>query len=269
MHYRPIEKNSEFSFRGNYQKLKINDVFSSFQNFGQATLTSNNIFGDATGSFSGKMIFDYQSNLIPSSLQLQSNITIENGRLLGVKELNALSDYTKIDDFSDIKFSTLSNNITIVNQKIIIPKMHISSDKMDMDVFGTHNFENEYNYHFEILLSDIMGRKIEKTQENEFGIIEDDGYGKTKIFLNLYGKGEEFTVKYDKKEASKKIKEDVKQEGTELKNIIKEEFTNARRDSLRQAKKAAKAAAKQKLIDQENGKFIIEWDEGDSTDVDY
>lgn len=269
IHFKPINQNSEFTFRGNYQQLKIKDVFVAFHNFDQSTLTSNNISGDATGSFSGKMIFDAQSNLIPSSLQFQSNITIENGRLLGVKELNALSDYTKIDDFSDIKFSTLSNIITIVNQKIIIPKMHISSNKIDMDVFGNHNFENEYDYHFEILLSDILGRKIQKTQENEFGIIEDDGYGKTKIFLNLYGKGEEFTIKYDKKEASNKIKEDVKQEGTELKNVIKEEFINAHRDSLRQAKKAAKEAEKQKLLDQENGKFIIEWDEGDTTDDNF
>jgi len=264
--YRPINKNSEFTFNGIYQKLNITKVFSDFNNFNQTTLTSENISGYASGSFSGKMAFDAKSNFIPSSLQLQSNITIENGRIMKVKELNALSDYTKIDDFSDIKFSTLSNNITIANQKIIIPKMHISSDKIDMDVFGTHNFENEYNYHFDILLADILGKKIHKAEENEFGIIEDDGYGKTRIFLNLVGNSEDFEVNYDKKEASNKVKEDINQEGVELKNIIKHEFINARRDSLRRAKKAAKQVEKQKLLDQENGKFIIEWDENDTTD---
>jgi len=269
INYRPINQNSEFSFNGSYQLLNITKVFQTFHDFNQSTLTSANISGYATGSFSGKMIFDNKSELISPSLKLQSNITIEKGRLQGVKELNALSDYTKIDDFSDINFSTLSNKITIANQKIIIPKMHINSDKMDMDVYGTHNFENEYNYHFDILLSDILGNKINKTEDNEFGIIEDDGYGKTRIFLNLYGNGEDFTVKYDKKEASGKIKDDVKQEGIELKNTIKQEFINARRDSLRRAKKAAKKAEKQKLKDQENGKFIIEWDEDDTTDVDY
>jgi len=142
--------------------------------------------------------------------------------------------------------------------------MHVSSDKMDMDVFGTHNFENEYNYHLNILLSDILGKKLKPEKENEFGIIRDDGFGKTRIFLNIIGKGDKFEVKYDKKEVSAKIKEDVKKEGVALKQAIKEDFINEEKKNIRLEKRKVKEAEIQKMNKQLDGKFIIEWDE-DST----
>jgi len=257
-------KKAAVSTNNHVQNIDVTGLFDAFNNFGQEMIKSNNIKGKISGDISTNFTFDAKMNVIPKSIKSEANIKIENGELLNVKELNALSNYTKIDDFSHIKFSTLTNNFTIADQKIVIPKMHVSSDKMDMDVFGTHNFENEYNYHLNILLSDILGKKLKPEKENEFGIIRDDGFGKTRIFLNIIGKGDKFEVKYDKKEVSAKIKEDVKKEGVALKQAIKEDFINEEKKNIRLEKRKVKEAEIQKMNKQLDGKFIIEWDE-DST----
>lgn len=262
-------KNSLYFIDGHFNSLNIQKVFSTFNNFDQDIITNKNINGIADGNIRMQMAFDKDGNLIKKSLIAKTDFIIKNGQLNNVDQLNSLSSFTRIDDFSKINFSTLSNSISIENEIISIPKMQIKSDKMDLELYGTHNFKNEYDYHLNVLVSDVLGRKVEKTTENEFGIIEDDGSGKTRLFLRIIGTGDKFEVKFDRKEVSAKISQDLKTESQEIKTTLKTEFINPERDSLRKAKKTAKEAEMEKLKRQENGEFIIEWDDSDTTDIEF
>jgi hypothetical protein len=256
---------SVYNMSGDYKNINIKKTFGIFDNFGQDVIKAENIEGTASGIFKISLKFDAENNIVRNAINANTSIKIVNGRLVGIKELNELSSYTRIDDFSDIKFSTLTNTITVSNGKIVIPKMNILTDKMDMDVFGTHSFSNEYTYHLSVLLADVLGRKVKKTPENEFGIVNDEDYGKIRLFLVISGKGDDFKVKYDRKETAAQVKKDIKEEGEDLKKVLKEEFTNSRRDSIRKAKRRKKEKEKQQLKLQEEGKFIIEWDDDEDT----
>jgi hypothetical protein len=100
----------------------------------------------------------------------------------------------------------------------------------------------------------VLSRKA-KRSINEFGAVEEDGLGRTSIFLKITGKGEDVKVGYDLKAAGGNIKQNLKNEKSTLKNILNEEYGWFKRDSTRKVETAPKP------------KFRIEWSETDTTVV--
>lgn len=252
--------------RGNLNNININKLFTVFNNFEQDVITNKNIKGHLTADFVLNYNFDKDWNIISKSIVLESNVIIRNGELNNIKELDALSKYTRIDDFSHIKFSTLENTIQIKDRKILIPDMLIKSNKLDIDLAGTHSFDNVYDYHIAVLMSDLMAKKAKEKSNNEFGEVENDGYGKTKLFFHIVGKGEDIQVKYDRKSLAKKLKNDMKEEGSDLKKALNKEFgwfknsqEAQRNDSIKTSMEDKKE--KENLKKQEEGEFIFEWNE--------
>lgn len=254
--------------KGNLAKIDINNLFSAFHNFDQDVITEENIKGKLTSDFIFNALFDREWNMPSNSIALESNLLIEGGELNNIKELNALSNYTKIDDFSHIQFSKLENSIQISNRILRIPEMLVKSNKLDLEVAGTHDFDNKYDYHMSVLMSDIMFKNVKEKSENEFGEVQSDGYGRTKLFFHVYGQGDDMTVKYDRKGVVNKLKDDLKEEGTSLKSALNKEFgwfknsqdTIPNQDTIKKTttKKQQKV---EDLKEQEEGKFIFEWDD--------
>ena len=261
--------------KGNLDNVNISQVFEAFQGFGQQVISSDNIKGKVTSALTFNALFNKNWEFDKPSFVLDSKIKIVNGELNNIKELDALSKYTSIDDFSHIVFSTLENNIQVQNQLITIPDMLVKSNKMDIDLTGTHGFDNSYDYHLGVLMSEVLFKRAKQKSKNEFGEVENDGYGRTKLFFHVYGKGDDLHVKYDSKGLKKKLKQDMKEEGEDLKKTLNKEFgwfkesqESSKKDSISQAKEKAQKKAKSDLKKQEEGSFIFEWDESEEEDGD-
>jgi hypothetical protein len=98
--------------------------------------------------------------------------------------------------------------------------------------------------------------------------VQSDGYGKTKLFFHVYGKGSDIHVKYDSKNLAKKLKSDMKEDGSELKSALNKEFgwfkksqDEAKADSTDKVGKSEEEKEKENLKKQEEGEFIFEWDD--------
>ena len=65
--------------------------------------------------------------------------------------------------------------------------MDVKSSAADLSVNGKHSFDNDYEYHVKMLLSEILSKKRKKNKSNvtEFGVVEDDGLGTTSICLKI------------------------------------------------------------------------------------
>ena len=255
---------------GTLNNIDINRLFKDFHNFNQQVITDKNVKGLLTSTVKLNIDFDNDWNVISKSMILKADVVINDGELIDIKELNALSKYTRIDDFSLIKFSTLKNTIQIKDRKLLIPDMLVKSNKMDIDLAGSHDFDNKYDYHIGVLLSDVLFKKAKEKSENEFGEVQSDGYGRTKLFFHVYGEGEDMHVKYDHVSLAKKIKKDMKEEGDDLKTTLNKEFgwykksqEAIQKDSIKTAKEQKKEKEKEELKKQEEGEFIFEWDEGE------
>jgi hypothetical protein len=111
--------------------------------------------------------------------------------------------------------------------------MDIASNALNISASGTHTFDNEVDYHFELLLSDLLAKKARKTKKEneEFGVIEDDGLGKTRLFISMKGPVNKPVIAYDKKEMQQKFRNDLKNEKASMKQILKEEFGWFKKDS--------------------------------------
>ena len=122
----------------------------------------------------------------------------------------------------------------VLIQRIIIPLMQIHSTAFELTASGTHSFDNMVDYRLAFLLSQIMGKKV-KEQNTEFGTIEDDGLGRSKLFISMKGPATNPKISLDKKGMEEKITTNIKTEKTNLKNILNKEFGWFKKDSAASA----------------------------------
>lgn len=240
--------------KAHFEKVDIKQMFESFGNFGNKSITEKNLEGTLTSDL------NFAANWMPgpeidiASVVLNADLVVENGRLKDYSPMLSLSKYLRVEDLSDIRFSTLSNRIEIARKTVYIPRMEIKSNAIDLQIYGKHGFDNRIDYHFRILLSQLLWRKARKNNpnlksEDAIGPIQDDGLGRTTLYLLLTGTVDKPIFKYDKKDVREKIAADFKKERQNLKSILRHEFVPARKDSVsRKTKK-------------DETKFEVEWDD--------
>ena len=223
------------AYDADIKKIDINQLFTQMGNFGQSVLVDKNVKGNVTATVQFASVWSKSLNCNLDKIYAKSNLTIENGELINFDPMLALSKYVKGADLKQIKFSTLKNQIEIKNQTIFIPTMEIKTNAMDLIASGTHKFNNVIDYHLQLYLSQILGKKV-KEMNTEFGTIEDDGLGKTRIFLTMNGPVSNPKITYDRTGVEQKIKKDIVQEKQNLKNILHDEFGWFKKDSLKTRK---------------------------------
>jgi hypothetical protein len=166
-----------------------------------------------------------------------------------------LSTFIELSELENISFQQLDNDFFIRNNNLYIPQMEVKSSAADLSVNGKHSFDNDYEYHVKMLLSQILSRKRSKNKSNitEFGVVEDDGLGRTSLLLKIIGKGEVAKVAYDMKAAGTEVKNNFKKEKQTLKTILNQEYGWYKNDSAANQKPEVKKS-----------RFRIKWDDGDT-----
>ena len=222
--------------------IDIQQAFSEWENFYQDVLLAENIRGIAALKLSFRGLFDLQTGLEYPSVNSNMELRISDGNIknasimddisksikdspakyvLGKKNLQILEKRLK-----SISFESLKNTITIKNGIVTIPKMFISSSVLDMNVSGTHTFENDIDYRFDFKFRDLK----ESKQDSEFGEIIDDETG-FRMFLKMYGSLDNPTLEWDKEEKKKSVQEYRQEEKKQIKEMLKTEFGAFKNDT--------------------------------------
>lgn len=235
------------------KNIDIHDLFYQCENFTQDFIVEKHLNGRADISL--KLNSELKNSLAMdfSKLKVDGDVMIRNGELIEFEPLKELAKFVRLDELEHVKFSELSNHITIKDETVIIPKMEITSSAIDLGLSGEHSFKNDIEYHFRLLLSDVLSKKARdrKPENNEFGVIEDDGRGKTYLFLVMKGTVNDYRIAYDSRAVKDKIKDDLKQERKELKVALNQEFGWFKKDS----------AVINHKEPEKKAKFTVEWDE--------
>ena len=159
--------------KAQFEKVDINKVFSSFNNFGQRSIEAKHLSGTANVNINYTSWMSKQFEIEPNTIRSEIRFTIDNGELNNYKPLEDLSKFVELEELKEIKFNRLQNSILIKDSKIIIPNFEINSSVMNLSVAGTHTFDNNIDYHITLLLSEVLGKKARKPKVNEFGYVED------------------------------------------------------------------------------------------------
>ncbi len=225
-----IVQNPDKSFvgRGSFtvSNVDVNRSFKSFNNFGQGFIKAENLAGTLSGTITMVLPADSMLHPVMKSLTAEGRYRIMNGALINFDPVKALSTFIELSELENIRFDQLDNDFFIRNNYFYLPQMDIRSSAADLSVNGLHSFENEYQYHVRIHLSELLSNKARKRKDlnSEFGEVKDDGLGRTLVFLRIDGKGSNADVSYDMKAAKNKIKDDFRKERENLKNILNEEY---------------------------------------------
>jgi hypothetical protein len=167
------------------------------------------------------------------SISAEGKYTVEKGALVDFGPIQELSSFIEVSELKNIHFEKLGNDFFIRNNFLYIPQMEVKSSAADLSVSGKHSFDDNYEYHVKILLSEMLSNKIRKPKPNsvEFGAVKDDGLGHTSMLLKIVNKGEDVKVSYDIKAAGSQIKNDIKTERQTLKTILKQEYGWFKKDT--------------------------------------
>jgi hypothetical protein len=237
-------------------EVDVNKAFTTFHNFGQDFVKAENLSGDLSGTLSVLVPLDSMLNTQFKSLTAEGKYTLENGALINFDPIKELSAFIELSELENIHFEKLENDFFIKNNFVYVPQMDVKSSAADLSVSGKHSFDNDYEYHVKILLSELLSkkRKKNKSNANEFGVVEDDGLGRTSMLLKIVNKGEDVKVSYDVKAAGTSVKNNIKSERQTMKTILNQEYGWYKSDTTVKQKPAEKKT-----------RFRITWDETDST----
>jgi hypothetical protein len=256
-----IVQNPDKTFvgRGSYAVagVNVNKSFITFNNFGQDFLKAENLAGSLSGNISLVIQVDSLLNPDLGSVVAEGKFIITEGALINFDPVKALSSFIELSELEKIKFEKLENEFFIRNNIFYLPAMDIKSSAANLTVNGEHSFDNKYQYHVKMLLSEILSKKARKrrTYAEEFGEVQDDGLGRTSVFLKIDGLGDEVKVSYDMKAAGNRIKEDLNREKQTLKTIIREEYGLYEENSVLEVKESSRP------------RFRISWEGSDTTSV--
>lgn len=247
----PIGNQWKWEAEASGNNLKLEELFRQFNNFGQQTLTSNELEGTANTQIRLTAPLNQQLQINPNAMEATAQITLIKGRLHNFKPMENLSRFAEMEELRDVRFDQLTNTLEISGGKINIPEMKITSNVVDLNLLGVHAFDNTINYRVKLKLRDVLGKQKKKKKNSELDefIVEKERSGQPYIWAKITGTTENPEVALDRELTGKSIGDEWKKQGGELKKIFGSEGAPP---SEQEKKKASPG-------------FIFEWEEENDT----
>lgn len=220
------------------QSLDVNQLFTSFENFGQDFLTAKHLKGKCSADGNVRFAMTKTMDVKPESIIAKAKMKIEDGELIELDQMGEICDYLRENNLissmvdanqleaslKHIYFEELSNEIEIENSRIRVPKMNIASSAMDISIEGEHGFDQSIDYSMGFYLRDLW----KEGKQNAYGEVEDDGLG-NRFFLRMTGTTDNPEFGYDRLAHKQQRREDLQREKQVLRTILKEDLNPFKR----------------------------------------
>ncbi len=240
--------------------VDIRKMFYEFGNFGQDNITDENLSGIVNAHIFFQFLFNPDLSVKTNSVNSYGDLVVSNGELIHYTPLYRLSKFIKKKELEHIYFSTLKNQIQIKNSTVYIPDMNIESSTLNLQLSGKHTFDNDIDYHVRILLADLLSKKKKNEEPIEGTFTQDDGLGRTTVFLKMTGNVDDPEISYDTKAVQDKIASDFKTEKQNLKSVFQKEFKGSANNN---EVESASSRLPDSKTESKKG-FVITWDEDKS-----
>ncbi len=248
------------NIRSELNDIDIHDFFLAFRNFGQEFIQAKHLQGNLTGKVNFTGLLDPFFKLDKGSIQADADFLIRDGEMIGFEPMMDISRFVELSELEHIRFSTLENQIFIRDSQVIIPLMDIQSSAFTISGSGQHGFNKQFDYRIKVLLSEILSGKVcsNGLQKSDFGYVEDDGLGRTALYLSVSGTPGDIHVKYDPQQTVRAIRDRFREEKIELKKLLNKELGMFSRDTT--------VSVPPGIDEEESPEFIIEWEEDPEQD---
>lgn len=139
-----IDQNStlhHFSLHTQVDRVRVNEFLTAFGNFGQTTLTEQNIKGEfyMRANLSGAITDNGQ--LVPTSINGIANIELKHGALIEFQPLKNIGKFIfRRRNLAYVNIGNISDQFDINGELIRIHPLKLSSDIINADIEGLYSF---------------------------------------------------------------------------------------------------------------------------------
>lgn len=151
------------------EKMDIHKLladFDDFEDFYEPSIRAENLSGlFSTNLYSRFNMVD--DSLVMKDVRVKGDFKLEEGGVYNYEPATNLSKFTGIDELDNIKFKTLDSKIFVFKNAIYVPETSIASTAVNIKAYGMQSFGEDYEYHLEIKLSDILFGKSKKQKRKE------------------------------------------------------------------------------------------------------
>jgi hypothetical protein len=125
--------------------VHIKDFFRAFDNFGQKTITDDNLYGSINMDTKLRTKVDDNFNVIIASLTGKVSLTVLNGRLVNFEPVEKMGNFLfKKRDFEDVKFAQINCDFDVVSRDLDIARMEIESTVLRLFLEGTYSLDKKH-----------------------------------------------------------------------------------------------------------------------------
>jgi hypothetical protein len=206
-------KMPHMAVRGKISNADVHSVFYSFDDFGQKTLTHQNLKGILNTDFSFESTLNNNVKLVPSSMKGLLRIDLKNAYIINFEPFMKMKKLIfKRRNFERVKFAPIRNDFRLNGQEVEIAPMEIESNVLTLYIDGIYSFGNKTDINIQIPLSNLKKRDSTYVLDPN-NPEKKDG---SKIFLRAIDENGEVNIKLAFR---KKKKDKSKGEDSEVKKL--------------------------------------------------
>lgn len=198
------------SLRGSIANADVHSVFYSFDDFGQKTITHQNLKGILNTEFNFESALSNNVKLVPASMRGVLRIDLTNGYIINFEPFMKMKKLIfKKRNFERVKFAPIRNDFRLTGQEIQIAPMEIESNVLTLYIDGIYSFGNKTDINIQIPLSNLKKRDSTYVLDPN-NPEKKDG---SKIFLRAIDENGEVNIKLafrrKKKDKSKQEEDEI------------------------------------------------------------
>lgn len=215
--------------------LDANALLPKFTSFGQR------LFGKLTMNTTLKGTLDDTLGLVAQALNGEGRVSIESGKVQGMKMNQELAGMLKLPDLEVINFKDWANSFSISDGKFVTKDLKISALGADYSVNGAYGLDGTLNYGLSVLLSEASSAKV-----NIPGFLGEavnlfkDESGRVKLDFAVSGTQDSPKLALDTQSAQRRAEDIAKQKINAEKKKLEDELKKKGGDLLKDLLKGGK-----------------------------
>lgn len=147
--------------------IAIKELFRSFDNFHQKSITDENLEGTMSFDTKIKLKINDDFNVLLPSLGGDVSMVIKNGRLINVEAIHNMSNFLfKRRDFDDVRFAQINGQVKLSHRDVHISRMEVQSTVLSLFLEGKYSLDNETNLSIQLPLSNLKKRNKDFVPKN-------------------------------------------------------------------------------------------------------
>jgi hypothetical protein len=200
----------------NAKNVNMQQMFGAFGNFGQDVLTAKELQGTLYAKLRMESLLTKSLDIPTETVQAEADLRIDKGRLIDFAPMQALSRFAHLSELNDVRFERLENTLSISQRMITVPKMDIRSNVIDLELEGTHNFDNIIDFVVRMDLREALFAE-RKHRRSEFdNLIVETSEGSPRIWVRMKGDAADPEITLDRSQVRRTIGEQLRDQGRQL-----------------------------------------------------